>query len=328
MNFSLSIIKNIFNPPLLCFALGIFAALTRTELKLPAWINKFLIIYILFCVGLKGGGPLIEHSLSAPSLFFTTLTILIIWGLLSPLLSFYLLQSFTTVDHPTAAAIATSFGSVSVMTFITGISFLDQLKVNYQQSMIAVLAIMEIPAIISGIFLAKRLNEIHTSSSSSISKLLHNSLVNKTIGTMIAGIITGAILYSNNASYISDHILIYFKPLLCLFLFDMGLKVGLQRNHFYVFSWPLSFFGLYMPLIGGCFGLFLSYMLNLDIGTGTLIAVLTSSASYIAVPAAMRIALPQAKEAIYLPLSLGITFPFNVIVGIPLYYYLAIQFLK
>ncbi len=328
INFSLLIIKNLFNFPLVCFLMGIFLALIRSGFRLPERFNKFLTIYILFCIGLKGGGPLAEHSLSSAFLFSIILSVLILWGLLNPLLSFYLLKSFTRVDYMTAAAIAASFGSVSVMTFITAVSFLDQIHVNYQEFVIAALAIMEIPAIISGIFIAKKFDKAETKKSSDLRKILLDSLVNKAILALVIGLITGVIFYNINLSILSDNILVSFKPLLCVFLFAMGLNVGLQRHHFRSFSWSLNLFGLYMPLIGGGFGLFLGYILGLDAGTSTLISVLTASASYIAVPAAMRIALPQAKEAIYLPLALGIAFPFNLIVGIPLYYYLAIWLLK
>jgi hypothetical protein len=324
MNFPLLILKNIFNIPLLCFLSGIFFTLIRPGLRLPIRISKTLTIYILFCIGLKGGAPLAEHSISSPVFFSIILGGLFLWGLLSPLLSFYLLRLFTSVDRITAAAIAGCFGSVSVMTFITAISFLDQIKVDYQQLIVAALAIMEIPAIISAVFLAKIFDKTHLSPSSTIPKLLVESLFNKAILGILIGIFTGVIFYSNNLTEITNNILTPFKLLLCLFLFDMGLNVGVQRQHFRSFSWSLNLFGVYMPLIGGLFGLLLSYFLGVDVGTGTLIAVLTASASYIAVPAAMQIALPQAKEAIYLPLSLGIAFPFNVIIGIPLYYYLAL----
>lgn len=128
--------------------------------------------------------------------------------------------------------------------------------------------------------------------------------------------------------YLESSILIIFKPVLCLFLLNMGFLIGKQRNSFSQFSWSLTLFGFYMPLIGGVFGIALSYFLGLDRGTGSLIAVLSGSASYIAVPAAMRIAIPEAKEAVYLPLSLGIAFPFNVLIGIPIYYVLALKLLS
>jgi hypothetical protein len=322
------ILKNIFNFPLLCFLIGIFLAFIQPRLRLPPRINKLLTLYILFCIGLKGGGSLAEHYTSSAILFSIILGALILWGLLSPLLSFYLLKSFTRVDCVTAAAIAASFGSVSVMTFTTALSFLDQLKVSYQEFIIAALALMEIPAIISGICLAKIFDKSQSNRSSNVIKLLREALLNKAIGAIVIGLITGVIFYSNQFIEITENLLLTFKPLLCLFLFDMGLNVSIQRHHFLSFSWSLNLFGIYMPLIGGGFGLILSYILKLDVGTATLIAVLAASASYIAVPAALRIALPEAKEAIYLPLSLGIAFPFNIILGIPLYYYLAIGLLR
>jgi hypothetical protein len=226
MDFSLLIIKNIFNIPLLCFFLGIFFAIIKPNWKIPSALNKILTLYILFCIGLKGGGPLAEHSTSSGFLFSMILGGLALWGLLNPLLSFYLLKSFTRVDHPTAAAIGASFGSVSVMTFVTAISFLDQLKINYQELLIAILALMEIPAIISGVFIAKKF----TKNSSSIMKMLRESLFNKAILSIVAGMILGFTLYCNNLQPISSTIMISFKPLLCVFLLGMGLNVGLQRQ--------------------------------------------------------------------------------------------------
>ncbi|HAB99829.1 MAG TPA: sodium-dependent bicarbonate transport family permease [Parachlamydiales bacterium] len=328
MNFLSLIAKNIFNLPLLSFMLGIFFTLIRPGWKLPIHLNKLLTIYILFCIGLKGGGPLIEHSFSSAFLFFSILTALVIWGFLHPFLSFYLVRSFSRMDCPTAAAIAASFGSVSVMTFITAVSFLDQIQINYEKLIVAVLAVMEIPAIISAIFIAKIFDKSSFQNSSSFFKILYESLFNKAIVAIFVGMLAGSFFYWKNVAYIGDGVLIFFKPFLCLFLFDMGIRVGMQRSHFQSFPPSLHLFGVYMPLIGGIVGLIFSYVLGLDPGTGTLISVLTASASYIAVPAAMRIALPQANEAVYLPLSLGIAFPFNVIAGIPLYYYLARSFLN
>lgn len=296
----------------------------KPRFRISPKISKVLTLYILFCVGLKGGGPLAEYSTSSMGFFFLMLSALVFWGLLSPLLSFYLLNRFTLVDRLTAAAIAGCFGSVSVMTFITATSFLDQMNIGYQKLIIAALAIMEIPAIISAIFIAKKFDK---KASVPINKLIFDSIFNKVILGIVGGLIIGAAFYYNNLNQFSGLLLQPFKLMLCLFLFDMGLNVGLQKEHFRSFSRSLNLFGIYMPLIGGGFGLLLSYLLGLDVGSGTLIAVLTASASYIAVPAAMQIALPGAKEGIYLPLSLGIVFPFNVIIGIPLYYYLSHCFL-
>lgn len=330
MEFLHLVIQNILNFPLFCFLFGFFFFRLKPEFRLPPCLNKWLTVYILFSIGLKGGGPLLEHSSFSDSSFFLILGSLIFWGLLTPFFAYYLLRVFTHVDRLTAAAIGASFGSVSVMTFVGAISFLDQLNVDYQKLIIAILSIMEIPAIISGVLIAKAASDENGNfpRSSKTFELLRKALFNKAVIGIVIGLLTGAILHSIHFDQASSRILFFFKPLLCLFLFDMGLKVSSQKEHFSLFSWRLNFFGLYMPLIGGSFGLVLSYILGLNVGTGTLVAVLTASASYIAVPAAMRIVLPEAKEAIYLPLSLGIAFPFNMIIGIPLYYYLALNFLK
>lgn len=317
------IIKNLFNLPLLCFIGGVALALWRKMPTFPLRLHRFLTIYILFCIGLKGGAPLVAYFGSSPLFFGVVLGSLVLYGFLQPFLSFYLLKIFTRVDRSTAAAVSASFGSISVMTLIAGTSFLDHLHVSYEKFVLAILAVMEIPAIISGIFLAR--NE--TSSSSGTGKLFLETLLNRAILAIVGGLVVGALLGSS-LPFLQTSLQISFQPILCLFLFDMGLHVGLHRDNLRSFSWPLSLFGIYMPLLGAMAGLGMSYCLGLDAGTGTLIAVLTASASYIAVPAAMRIALPEAKEAVYLPLSLGIAFPFNVVIGIPLYYRIALSLLS
>jgi len=327
MDFFILFIKNIINIPLLCFLIGLFLNLMGFQLNFPKKANQLLTVSILFCIGLKGGIPLLECFSTSPLYFSMILSTLILWGFLQPVLAFYLLKSVTRIDTLTAAAISASFGSVSVITFTTAISFLDVLHIDYQKFIIPTLAIMEIPAIISGVFLAKTFDKTYLAQGSNLKKLLRESLLNKAVIAIFIGMITGVFLYNHQLTPIGNHLLVSFKPLLCLFLLDMGLLVGLQKKYFRAFSSSLNLFGLYMPLIGGCFGLLLSYLFHLDIGTSTLMAVLTASASYIAVPAAMKIVLPQAKEAVYLPLSLGIAFPFNVIIGIPLYYYFASRFL-
>ena len=328
MNLTITFAKNIFNTPLLCFLFGIIASVFSKSLKIPKKLSTFLTVYILFCIGLKGGAPLAENANSSAILFISVTICLILWGFLNPLLSFLILKKFTRLDGPTLSAIAASFGSVSVMTFITATSFLEQIQVNYEKFVIAALAVMEVPAIISGVFIAKTFDKDKKVGQTGTSKAIRKSLCNKAIISILSGIIVGLVFYKLNIHTLNIAAQYTFKPALCLFLLDLGLRVGSQREHLSSFSKALTTFGIYMPLIGGMFGLILSYLLHLDVGTGTLIAIISASASYIAVPAAMRIALPEAKEAIYLPLSLGIAFPFNVIIGIPLYYYLSLWLLK
>jgi hypothetical protein len=292
------------------FLLGLSVSWIRPGLVLPQKIHKVLTFLILLLIGLKGGGPLVDHFTDeAPAL----LGALIGWGLVQPFIAYFLLKLTTKIDRATAAAIAASFGSISVMTFASGAAFLESQQISFQKLIIGALAILEVPAIISGLVIAKK--------SGDWKKMIFEAFFNKTVLTLVAGLILGAFFFK-------DTNWTCYKPLLCLFLFDMGLHVGLHRQQLRSFSWTLTFFGFYMPLLGAFVGLLISYLLHLDVGTGTLIAVLLASASYIAVPAAMRIALPQAKESVYLPLALGVTFPFNIFVGIPIYFNLAQGILK
>lgn len=313
-------LKNIFNISVFCFIGGITVSFIKKNIKLPSFLSKLLPLYILFLIGLKGGGALDRELSSTASVFFILTTILAIWGFLQPFISFYILKVSTKIDLPTAAAVASAFGSVSVMTFVTGASFLESLDIPYQEFLIATMAIMEIPALISGLLLGKIYGKNRVTK---INQVIRHALFNFPIVCLILGLLTGAFLEGSKTPFITTGILSSFKPVLCLFLFGMGLTVGSHRHDFRLLSWRLNLFGVYMPLIGGLVGLMISSLLQLDVGTKTMVAVLTASASYIAVPAAMRIALPEAKEAVYLPLSLGITFPFNVLCGIPLYYCLA-----
>ncbi len=319
------VLKNLFNAPLICFLIGAGWALFRNRPFLPNQIHRFLTLYILFCIGLKGGTPLVHYFGLRPMFFGVILGSLVLWGFFQPFLSFYLLRFFTRVNLTTAAAISACFGSISVMTFIAGTSFLDAMHVKYEGLVVAMLAIMEIPAIISGILLAHVYGE---SRPSNLGKLFIETVFNRAILAIVAGLLVGGILSADRFLGFHQIFTISFQPFLCLFLFDMGLHVGLHRASLRSFSWSLSAFGFYMPLIGAFVGLLISYLFGLDAGTGTLIAILTASASYIAVPAAMRIVLPHAEEAIYLPLSLGVAFPFNVVIGIPLYYLVASKLLS
>ncbi len=313
--------NNLFTIPIFCFVLGCLLSTFRIQLFFNAKMHHFLTSILLFSIGLKGGIALVQHA--SHQIFFL-LGVLVIWGLIQPVCSYLLLRRLTLLDQTTAIAVAASFGSISVMTFIAGAAFLEKLSVHYEQMVVAAVAVMEVPAIISGLAISKKINN---SVQFSLKKIMKESFFNKTVLFIFCGIFFGGICSILRWNQIPDTILVGFKPSLFLFLFNMGILVGYHRHDLRRFSWSLSFFGLYMPLIGAIFGILLSYGMGLDVGTGTLITILSASASYIAVPAAMKIALPEAKEAIYLPLALGITFPFNVVIGIPLYYQMAVLLL-
>lgn len=325
MTFLQLFVENVLNFQLLCFLFG----LLLNTWSIPKRISTLLTLYLLFAIGLKGGSSLAQHLRLEVEVFALVVGFMVLWGFLHPFISFIILKYGYGLDVPTAAAIAACFGSVSVMTFIAATSFLDRYLVSYQGFMVAILAIMEVPAIISGIFLA---HIFQKERSLRLRDALQEAICNKALGVLLFGLSCGGVLYHTKLEFVAGSILWFFKPFLSLFLLEMGMRVGRYKALFQSFSYQFLFqlvlFGIFMPFVGGVSGVFYSAYMHLDVGTATLIAVLLASASYIAVPAAMRLALPYAQESIYLPLSLGITFPFNVMVGVPLYYYLSTLYLS
>lgn len=316
------LLGNLIAIPNLSFLVGILFSFFNLERLFHRSAHTLLTYLMLFFIGLKGGGALMEHSSSQ---FFLILAVMIFWGLAQPILSYGILRKFTNIDTSTAAAIAACFGSVSVMTFAAAAAFLEQLQVSYQGLVIAILAIMEVPAIISGLFIFQSNSGIDMDKAKNF--WIH-VFFNKTILMILLGLILGVIFHYLKLNTVVKSALFVFKPCLCFFLFNMGLLIGARKQELNQFSWSLGLFGVYMPLIGAVVGIILSYCLGLDAGTGTLIAVLSASASYIAVPAVAKVAMPRAKESIYLPLSLAVAFPFNVLIGIPAYYFLAVKVLS
>lgn len=318
-------VNNLLTIPMLAFVAGIGLAAFGFHRIMPSKLQKISILCLLFLIGFKGGVALMQGN---PGSLIILLLILIAWGLLQPLLAYPILRRFTSIDPLTAATIAACFGSVSVMTYVAATAFLDKLGLEYNELIMTALAIMEVPAIIAGLWIARRVDP-NQQKKSSVFKLIFEAVCNPAIGLLVLGMAVGVgFMALGVAPSLAKLLLAGFNPLLCLFLFSMGLLVGKHRDQLKQFSLSLTLFGLYMPLIGGCLGIALSSLLGMNVGTGVLIATLMASASYIAVPAAMRMALPSAKESIYLPLSMGVTFPFNVLIGIPLYYQLANWFLS
>jgi hypothetical protein len=316
------VISNLCALPILLFLCGFALSCTKLTKLLRACEQNILIYFLLFSIGLKGG---ISFQGSIGVQFFYLLGLLIAWGLLQPFLSFWILRKFTNTDTSTAAVIASCFGSVSLVTFAAATAFLEKLNISYESLVISLLAIMEIPAIFSGLFISKwqNLSQIHKTKG-----LLKHTFFNKTIGLIILGLLSGIVCNYLEFQVVTTNIKKLFNPSLYIFLLNMGFLIGRQRKDLHHFSFSLCLFGCYMPLLGGAFGLLLSCLCHLNVGSATLVAVLTASASYIAVPAAMKVAIPQAKESIYLPLALMIAFPFNILLGIPTYFLLASKLLS
>lgn len=319
---------NLLSPMVLCFALGIFAGVVRSDLEIPQAIARALSIYLMFAIGFKGGVGLNESGFGGGA----GLGMLAALGLsfAMPFLAFGLLRLMTGLDRTLAAAISAHYGSISVVTFVTASTFLTERQVPYEGYIVAMMALMETPAILSGLALARTGSTAGSGHSQPRKRLdpevLREVLVNGSVVLLVGGFLIGWITGARGMSMIGPFVKDPFNGLLCLFLLDMGLLAARQSAALRLLRPPVLAFGLLMPLVGAGLGLGVAMLLGLGLGGITLLMVLAASASYIAVPAAMRMALPEANPAVYVTLSLAVTFPFNVVVGIPAYFWLASQF--
>ncbi|MBC6438992.1 MAG: sodium-dependent bicarbonate transport family permease [Rhodospirillales bacterium] len=307
---------NILSPPILFFALGFVAALLRSDLAIPETIGKTIALYLMFAIGFKGGASLATEGLDVLALWAALLGIAM--SFVIPIVSFRLLRMVSRLTRVDAAAVSAHYGSVSVVTFVTAANFLDIENIPYEAWIIAVLALMETPAIVTGLALARERGK-HGGQALFSTEVLREVLLNGSIVMLLGAFAIGWATGEQGLTDVAPFIVDPFKGVLCLFLLDMGLVAARQLHKAEGMGPSTVAFGLYMPIVGGLFGLLGAWAIGLSLGGTTLIAVLGASASYIAVPAALRMTLPQANAAIYLTMSLGITFPFNVLIGIPLY---------
>ena len=303
---------NLVSPMVLFFVLGLAATLARSDLSIPEAIAKAMSLYLMMAIGFKGGAGVAQHGLDAT--LIAAILAGIVLSAVIPLIAFRLLMMSTGLPRVDAAAVAAHYGSISIVTFLAATQALEATGVAYDGYMVAVAAAMETPAIIAALWLAKT-GESRMDNATLREVILNGSIV-MLIGSFLIGLVTGSDGLTSIAPFIVDP----FKGILCLFLLDMGIIAGrgLREGHKNL-TLPVVLFGLYMPLIGGALGALAAWLAGLSIGSTALMIVLAASASYIAVPSALRLALPEARPAIYLPLSLGVTFPFNLTLGIPLY---------
>jgi len=311
--------QNLLSPIILFFALGFTAALAKSDLNFPEAIAKGMSLYLLFAIGFKGGASLSGFGIDA-QLILSLLAGIVLSACL-PLIAFMLLRVMTKMSTLDAAAVAAHYGSISIVTFVAASSILEIQGITYDGYMVAVAAAMEAPAIVSALWLISRNSESDRGMDSTlVREILLNGSIFLLIGSFFIGLVTGKDGFAEISPFISAP----FKGVLCLFLLDMGLVAGRGlANAKGAVSGRSILFGLLMPLIGASIGLVFAMLIGLPLGSTVLMMVLSASASYIAVPAAMRVAVPEANPAIYLTLSLGITFPFNLTVGIPLYVVIA-----
>ncbi|WP_338549295.1 sodium-dependent bicarbonate transport family permease [Roseovarius phycicola] len=305
---------NLISPIVLSFALGLAAALARSDLSVPEAAAKALSIYLLFAIGFKGGVSVADHGIDA-TLGLTLLAGVILSASL-PFIAFMLLRVVSRMDRLNAAAVAGHYGSISIVTFVAATSVLEGRGIASEGYMVAVAAAMEAPAILSALWLVSRGEKGGRMDAGLWREILLNGSIVLLVGAFLIGWVTGP----EGLAEIDSFIVAPFKGVLCLFLLDMGLVAGrgMKKGRGAIGLGGLAF-GLMMPVVGSLAGLAAAMVLGLSTGGTVLLMVLSASASYIAVPAAMRVALPEANPSIYLTLSLGVTFPFNLVLGIPLY---------
>ncbi len=304
---------NLLSPPVIAFGAGVVAVWLRSDLKFPEQVYQALTIYLLLAIGFKGGTALATYGIG--SLLLPLLATLIA-GALIPTVTFFATRSLLRMSVSDAAAIAAHYGSVSAVTFMASLAFLSKQGVDYEGFMPAVMAAMEIPAIFVAMLLAKRFNG---NSDMSIWGSIHEVFSGKSFVLLLAGLFAGAAAAPESRELVKPFLITPFYGVLMLFLLEMGLIAGEKLRDARQAGWKLVAFALIAPVLQGCLGILLSKAIGLSLGGATIFAVLCASASYIAAPAAVRASLPEANPGYYVTTSLGITFPFNLILGIPLY---------
>ena len=306
-----------FEPVILFFLLGLLAGLARSDLKIPAVLYESLSIFLLLAIGLKGGVELARQSLA--ELLLPALVIVGI-GAVLPLIAFPVLQRLGKLSRADAASVAAHYGSVSVVTFAVGAAYLANLGVDYEGYMVVFLVLLEFPALLIGVWLARR-----GQGEAKLGKVLHEVFAGKSIVLLVGGLLIGWLAGADGLKPLDKVFFDLFKGLLAIFLLEMGLVAASRIGDLRRAGAFLLGFAVVMPLFAGTLGALTASLLGLSVGGAALLATLYASASYIAAPAAMRIAVPEANPALSIGAALGITFPFNLVIGIPAYYGLASQ---
>lgn len=314
MNFSL-LIDNLTNPALLFFVLGIFSVYLKSDLEIPSNSSKFISLYLLFAIGFRGGQELSHETLTSEVAWSMLFGILI--SLLIPLYTFFILRRKLSLFD--AGAIAAAYGSVSAVTFITAVSYLETLELKLHGHMVAIMALMESPAIIMGLLLISVFNKDDSEKIKKKTAIKH-SFTNGSVLLILGSLVIGYFANAQQAEGIKPFTNDLFKGFLAIFLLDMGITSGKKLKAFFSFGWFPILFSIVIPLINGSIVAILSTSVTSDLSNRFIFSILAASASYIAVPAAMKISLPKANLGLFLPMTLAITFPVNITIGMPIYF--------
>ena len=311
-------VTNLTSPMVLFFALGLAAALARSDLALPEAVAKALALYLMLAIGFKGGVGVAAHGLDGR--LIAALLAGAILSALIPLVAFVYLSVVSKLPRVDRAAVAGHYGSISIVTLVAATETARALGLDYEGYLVAVAAVMETPAILTALWLAAQAREPNRPREEDSGSLFREIALNGSIVVLVGAFVIGFITGEKGLADIAPFIVDPFKGILCLFLLDMGVIAGRGLRSGYRSMTPgVIVFGLTMPLLGAAIAAPAAWAIGLSAGGAALLITLAASASYIAVPAAMRVALPEARPAIYLTLSLGVTFPFNLTIGIPLY---------
>jgi hypothetical protein len=317
MNFDL-LISNVTNPAFLFFILGVVAVKLKSDLEIPANSSKFISLYLLFSIGFKGGQELSHETFSAEIVYSLLFGIGI--SLLIPFYSFFILKRKLSIYD--SAAIAAAYGSVSAVTFVSAVAYLDAQQLHFEGHMVAIMALMESPAIIAGLILLS-LYKKNENTGVSKKELIKHSFTNGSVLLILGSLVIGLLANAKQAEGIKPFTNDIFKGFLAIFLLDMGISSGRKLNSLTQNGIFPIVFAIIIPLINGCLFALLSNVVTDNLSNKFMFGVLAASASYIAVPAAMKLAVPKADAGLYVPMALAITFPLNITVGMPLYLYLS-----
>jgi hypothetical protein len=311
-------VDNLSNPALLFFFLGVIAVQLKSDLQIPKNSAKFISLYLLLSIGFKGGQELSHTPFDSQILWALAAGLFL--AAVVPLYTFYILKQKLSIEN--AGAIAASYGSVSAVTFVTTIAFLEMKGIPFGGHMVAVMALMEAPSIIIGMLLimlhSKKAGE---SKKLDVRNLLGHALTNGSVVLILGSLIIGFIANEAQAEGIKPFTTDIFKGFLAVFLLDMGIVSGSKLGSLISKGWFTILFAIIIPIINGVIVAFASTFFLEGTGNQLLLSILAASASYIAVPAAMKLAVPKANPGLYIPMALAITFPFNITLGTPLYLY-------
>lgn len=311
---TLLLIDNLSNPALLFFVLGMLAVWLKSDLRIPPNSSKFISLYLLFSIGFKGGQELAHSNFTWQIIWAILFGILI--ASVIPIYSFYILKRKLSIED--SGAVAAAYGSVSAVTFVTAISFLELQNLTFSGHMVAVMALMEAPAIVIGVMLIRFYSE-KEENSPNLKNVIGHAFSNGSVLLILGSLVIGLLASEKQALGIKPFTTDLFKGFLAIFLLDMGIVSGKKLNDFFKNGKFMTMFALFIPLINGCVVAVLSATITSNQGDRFIFAVLAASASYIAVPAAMKIAAPKANPGIFLPMALALTFPFNITIGLPVY---------